>query len=100
MKRDKILAVSNTTVAIILVVALAAMANWLGYRHWVRGDWTGSKIYSLSDKTKNVLTSVKGEVRAVVFMTPATPLFAETRELLNRYTSANSHIKVEFIDPE
>jgi ABC-type uncharacterized transport system involved in gliding motility auxiliary subunit len=100
MKRDKALALSSTAAATLLVVALVAMVNWLGFRHYVRADWTKSKVYSLSDKTENVLDSVVADVEVVVFMTPATPLFTETKELLTRYQAACSRLKVEFIDPD
>jgi ABC-type uncharacterized transport system involved in gliding motility auxiliary subunit len=100
VRKERIVAASSATAGIVLAVALVGMVNWLGYRHYVRGDWTSSKIYSLSDKTKNVLKGIKDEVRVVVLMTPTTPLFAETKELLSRYEAISSKLKVEFIDPE
>lgn len=100
MRKEKIAVASSATAGIVLAVALAGMVNWLGFRHYVRGDWTSSKIYSLSDKTKNVLKGIKDDVRVVVLMTPSTPLFAETKELLSRYEAVSPRLKVEFIDPE
>jgi ABC-type uncharacterized transport system involved in gliding motility auxiliary subunit len=100
VRKERIVAASSATAGVVLAVALVGMVNWLGYRHYVRGDWTSSKIYSLSDKTKNVLKGIKDEVRVVVLMTPTTPLFAETKELLSRYEAISSKFKVEFIDPE
>ena len=100
MRKDRIVVASSATAGIILAVALAGMVTWLSYRHYVRADWTSSKIYSLSDKTKNVLKGIKEEVRVVVLMTPTTPLFTETKELLSRYEAVCPKLKVEFIDPE
>jgi ABC-type uncharacterized transport system involved in gliding motility auxiliary subunit len=100
VRKEKIVFASSATASIILGVALLGMVNWLGYRHYVRGDWTASHIYSLSYKTKNVLKGIKDEVRLVVLMTPTTPLFSETKELLSRYEAASPKLKVEFIDPE
>ncbi len=100
MRKDRIAVASSATAGIILAVALAGMVTWLSYRHYVRADWTSSKIYSLSDKTKNVLKGIKDEVRVVVLMTPTTPLFTETKELLSRYEAVCPKLKVEFIDPE
>jgi ABC-type uncharacterized transport system involved in gliding motility auxiliary subunit len=100
VRKQKIAVASSATAGIFLVVALVAMVNWLGYRHYARGDWTHSKIYSLSAKTKNILKGVTREVRVVVLMTPSTPLFGETKELLDRYQAACPEIKVEYIDPE
>jgi ABC-type uncharacterized transport system involved in gliding motility auxiliary subunit len=100
VRKERIAVASSATAGIILAVALTGMVNWLGYRHYVRADWTSSKIYSLSDKTKNVLKGIKDDVRVVVLMTPTTPLFTETKELLSRYEAVSPKLKVEFIDPE
>ncbi|MGE5236579.1 MAG: GldG family protein [Acidobacteriota bacterium] len=100
MRKEKLLSTSSSLVAIALVAALVLMVNWLGYRHYTRADWTKSKLYSLSEKTLNVLKSVKDEVKVIVFMTPSTPLYSETRELLTRYQAASPKINVEFIDPD
>ena len=100
MRKETVVTASTTTVALILAVALTGMINWLGFRHYSRGDWTKSQIYSLSEKTLNVLKGVDTEVSAIVFMTPSTPLFGEVKELLQRYQAKSPKLKVEFIDPE
>ena len=99
MRRRTVFAASSTA-AIVLAVALVAMVNWLGYRHYSRGDWTSSKLYTLSAKSLNILKGLHADVRVVVLMTPSTPLFSETKELLDRYQAASPRIKVEYIDPE
>jgi ABC-type uncharacterized transport system involved in gliding motility auxiliary subunit len=100
VRKERIAVASSATAGLVLAVALAGMVNWLGYRHYLRGDWTSSKIYSLSDKTTNVLKGIKDDVRVVVLMTPSTPLFTETKELLSRYEAVSPKLKVEFIDPD
>lgn len=100
MSRARILTTSTTAIAIVLAVALTLMVNWLGYRHYHRADWTAAKMYTLSDKTLSTLKALQNEVRVVVFMTPQTPLFEDTKELLQRYAAATPKIKVEFIDPD
>ena len=98
MRKETIFAASSTTVGIVLTLALVGMVNWLGYRHYSRGDWTGPKLYTLSEKSANVVKAITKDVRVVVLMTPSTPLFAETKELLGRYQAASPRVKVEFID--
>jgi len=39
-------------------------SNWIGYRHYARSDWTSSKLYTLSEKSKNVL---KGKIAKPTF---------------------------------
>jgi len=86
--------------AVVLLIALTFMVNWLGARHWRRMDWTKSHLYTLSEKTENVLHNLKDEVKVVVFMTPASGLYDQVHELLSRYAAASDKIKVEYIDPE
>ena len=100
MRRERIVTASTMTAGVVLAVALFGMVNWIGYRHYVHADWTSSKLYSLSAKTEHILAGLDTDVSVVVFMTPQTPLFEETRELLTRYQAASPHVHVEFIDPD
>jgi len=92
--------VTTGLTAVILLIALTFMINWLGARHWRRLDWTKSHLYTLSEKTGNVLHNLKDEVKVVVFMTPASALYDQVHELLSRYGAASDKIKVEYIDPD
>jgi ABC-type uncharacterized transport system involved in gliding motility auxiliary subunit len=86
--------------AVVLVIALTVMVNWLSARRWVRADWTTTQIYTLSEKSENLLADLSDEVNVVVFMTPATSLYDQVYELLERYQAASDKITVEYIDPE
>ena len=84
MRQQTIRYTAMGSVAIVLVVVLAIMANWLSSRHWERWDWTSSELYTLSEKTVNIISTLEEEVNVVVFMTPATPLFEQVHDLLVR----------------
>ena len=92
--------VGTSAAAIALGAALLVVVNYLGTRHWVRGDWTKAKIYSLSETTKKIVTGLKNPVRVTVFMTRGSRLFVPVRELLSRYKALSSNIQVEELDPE
>ncbi|MEW5877888.1 MAG: GldG family protein [Acidobacteriota bacterium] len=100
MRKEKVFFASTLVIGAVLVLALVGMVNWLSYRHYFRWDWTRAKVYSLSEKTINVLKGVKEPVRVVVFMTGTTPLFDQVKELLGRYQAACPKLAVEFIDPD
>lgn len=85
---------------IVLAVALVVMVNWLGARHWVRADWTSSELYTLSEKSRAILSDLDEDVRAIVFMVPGSPLYDQARELLARFESVSDRIRVEYIDPD
>lgn len=86
-------------VAILLAVGILALVNWLGSRHYKRFDWTRAGLYSLSDKTKSVLSGLKNPVTVTVFMVEGTQLYPEVQELLKRYKAASTLVSVETLDP-
>ena len=90
----------TSAVAIVLGVALAVGVNWIGSRHWWRGDWTSNKIYSISETTRKTVSALKDPVRITVFMRKGAPLYQPISEILNRYRALSPKIQVEFLDPE
>lgn len=89
----------TSAVAILLAAALFLGINYLASRHWARGDWTKTQIYSLSEQTKKILAGLKAPVRVTVFMTGDARLYQPVRELLSRYQDASPKIEVEYLDP-
>lgn len=85
--------------AILVFLGILALLNWLGARHYRRFDWTRSGLYTLSDKTTNVLKELKAPVTVTVFMPDNVPLFPEVQELLKRYRTASPVITVQTLDP-
>jgi ABC-type uncharacterized transport system involved in gliding motility auxiliary subunit len=90
----------TSATAIVLGVALFAGLNWIGSRHWWRGDWTSSRLYSVSETTRKTVASLKAPVRVTVFMRKGAPLYQPVSELLTRYRTLSSKIEVEYLDPE
>ena len=100
MRQQAIRYTISGVVAVFLAIALTLMVNWLSSRRFVRADWTTTQIYSLSEKTENILAGLDDEIRVVVFMTPQTAMYDQVQELLERYKAASDKITVEHIDPE
>ena len=90
----------TSAAAIMLVALLVAGVNYLGARHWARGDWTRARLFSLSQTSRKVLAGLTKPVSVTVFMTRAARLYQPISELLNRYRAASPKIEVEFLDPE
>ena len=91
----------TSAVAVLLAAAVLVGVNYLSVRHWKRGDWTRTKIYSLSEQTRKILAGLKKPVRVTVFMTPQkSRLYPEVRELLSRYQAASPQLEIEYLDPE
>ena len=100
MRQQAIRYTISGVVAVLLAVALTVMVNWLSARRFMRADWTTTQIYSLSEKTENILADLDDEIRVVVFMTPQTSMYDQVQELLERYKAASDKVTVEHIDPE
>jgi hypothetical protein len=101
MKIGRIRIGLNVLVQILLILFLAAMVNSFAFKHYTRWDFSRDQKYSLSDKTKRVLDSLKGKMRITVFFSPTTPITTDVQNLLTEYQYAGKgKIDVEQIDPE
>ena len=77
------------TAGVLLVLALFALVNYLGLRHYERFDWTGSDIYTLSEKSENLLKGLDRDVQLIVLLDPSAPSYTQVDELVDRYVAAN-----------
>lgn len=89
---------------VLLVLALLVMFNYLSFRHFKRFDWTGSKIYTLSEKSLGVLRGLEKNIELVMVLSPNSQLgsqvYTSTNELVDRYVAANpQRIKRRNLDP-
>jgi ABC-type uncharacterized transport system involved in gliding motility auxiliary subunit len=86
--------------AVLLIAALLAIVNYFGWKYHKRFDWTSSDLYTLSDKSKNVLKDLKRDVEFIVFLPPGDELYQPVQELMSQYTAASPRVKTRFIDPQ
>lgn len=96
--RKRIVAGSTLSAGVLLAIALFAMVNFVAMRHYQRFDWTSADLYSLSEKSTNVVAGIDRDIDAIVFLSPGTPLFDQVDELLSRYEAANPRIQKRVID--
>jgi len=96
---------------VIIQIALAAVAVVfinLAVNRWhpPRVDLTRNNYYRLSDKTEQLLKSLKAPVEVVVFFQPTSedPLtsrvFQDTQRLLKEYQSASRQLRIRYVDPD
>ncbi len=66
-----------------------------------RFDWTGSKLYSLSEKSLNVLEGPRPDVEAVIFMRPSDRSSSlRPRSCSSATAPPSSRVKVRVVDPD
>ena len=90
----------NSAVALALAVALAGMVNYLSARHFVRADWSRSHFYRLSEKTLNLLGTIKDPVDVIIFFQKDHALYDDVDNLLREYAYACPNIRLERVDPD
>src|SRR5437870_629227 len=91
----------NVLVQIVLILFLVAMVNSFAFKHYARWDFSRDRQYTLSDKTKRFLDTLKGKMRITVFFSPNTPISGDVLNLLTEYQYAGKgKIDIEHIDPE
>ncbi len=85
---------------VLLLAALLIIVNYFGSKYYERFDWTKNELYSLSEKTLNVLRDLKKDVEFIVFLDQQGEIYQPTTELLARYGAATPRVRVRIVDPE
>src|SRR5438309_11756166 len=91
----------NVLAQTALILFLVAMVNSFAFKHYARWDFSRDQKYTLSDKTKRFVDTLKGKMRITVFFSPTTPITADVQNVLtdSQYTR-NGNIDFEHSDPE
>jgi ABC-type uncharacterized transport system involved in gliding motility auxiliary subunit len=85
---------------VLLVVALVGILNHFGMKYYARWDWTGEKLYSLSEKTLSVLAGLDQDVEVTMFLQPGSNLYDPSKELLERYAARSPRVGLRAVDPQ
>ncbi len=99
VNRRQLVKTGTLSAGVLLLAALLVMVNYFGAKYYKRFDWTKSQLYSLSEKSLNVLKGLNRDVEFIVFLSPEQgELYQPTTELLARYGAASSRVKVKIVD--
>ena len=90
----------NSGVAVLLVLVLFVMLNYLSYRHYRRWDISRDQFYTLSEKTVGVLAGVTNRLEVKVFFQSGHQLYEHLKNLLEEYEYACPDMQVEWVDPD
>jgi ABC-type uncharacterized transport system involved in gliding motility auxiliary subunit len=83
-----------------LVSILIVLVNYISFRRYERWDFTRDGLFTLSERTEQVLKGLNKPVDVYLFMSAGEPNFAEMRELLTRYQSKTQEVHAHFVDPD
>jgi len=100
--RRQLVKTGTLSAGVLLLAALLLIVNYFGWKYYKRFDWTGSQLYSLSEKTLNVLKGLNRDVDFIVFLSPDQQheIYQPTTELLARYGAASRRVHVRIVDPQ
>jgi ABC-type uncharacterized transport system involved in gliding motility auxiliary subunit len=91
---------TNTTLLALGVLAILAVANYLGAKYHKRFDLTTEKAFTLSDQTKKVVGGLTKDVNVVRFAKGNDGASVQFNDLLTEYKSLSPHIKYQSVDPD
>ncbi len=90
---------------IALAVLIILLVNYLGFRHYLRGDYSRSQEFRLATQTKQILRELEKPARITLYFSPTQAGFESlisrdlTSLLKELQFSGRPHIEVEYIDP-
>lgn len=85
-------------VYIVIVIGALGLANWLANRHNKSIDTTANKRFTLSDQTSKIVAGLKQDVRVTYY--DKTENFARAKDLLDRYDTLSTKLRVDYVDPD
>lgn len=83
----------------LLLTSIMLMVNYLAFRHYARWDWTEQSIFTLSDRSEQVLARLSHPIEIWVLLSESEPEHAELQNLLERYRAASDRISLHYVDP-
>ncbi|MBI3978137.1 MAG: GldG family protein [Chloroflexi bacterium] len=91
---------SNTLLTILIVLGILGAVNFIAAKQSKRWDLTETKQFTLSDQTLKLIQQVNQPLKVKAFFRRDNPARGSADDLLKEYSSRNSLIEVEYIDPD
>jgi len=88
---------TNTLVMSGAVIAIVGLVNVLGYRHHKRIDLTTEQLYSLSDQTRKIVSSLNQDVEVMRFHKEEDQLL---KDRMQEYRDLSRRVTYQLIDPQ
>ncbi len=90
----------NFLLTAVLGLVIVVLVNYISSRHYKRWDWTTHGLFTLSDRSQQVLRELDRDVHVYVFLGRDEQDFADVETLLEEYRAVTDRIRVEWIDPD
>jgi ABC-type uncharacterized transport system involved in gliding motility auxiliary subunit len=94
------LAALNVGVLVAISGGIFGIVNWISARQYSTQDWTLKKIFTISDRTEQVLANLPRKVTAHVIGYPGHESMLTVRGMLDMYKAASrGKLDVDYFDP-
>jgi ABC-type uncharacterized transport system involved in gliding motility auxiliary subunit len=95
----------NVGASMVLAGLVLVLVNYLFSMYFLHADLSSARYYSLSDKTKKLIGSLKDKMRIVAFFQQSNDLADDVRNLLKVYEleadrMGQPRLRIEVIDPD
>lgn len=88
---------TNALVAIVAVLVILGLINFLGTRYNLRRDLTEAQLFTLAPQSQELVRGLPQPVKVWVFDVNRN---AQDRELLENYRRQSSNFQYEYVDPQ
>lgn len=85
--------------SVMLVLAISATLNVMGYRFDDRLDLTANKRFTLSQQSLDIVSKLDREITVLAFFTNGSPEKSNFQELVKGYEARSTLLKVQWLDP-
>jgi len=99
-RKQKIITGTLSIIYVLIIIGIVVLVNVLGNKYYYVFDTTKTKVYSLSEKTKNVLNKLNKDVEIIVLYQKSSQLYKKIKQVLEEYKRLSKHLKIQFIDPD
>ncbi len=93
----------NATIFVLLLFGILVLFNFLSTRRFIRADLTEDKRYTISDATKNVLSSLDDIVTITAYFSTEPAEVAQirrsVRDVLDEYQAFSQKLQIDFVNP-
>ncbi|MBD2252798.1 GldG family protein [Nostoc parmelioides] len=96
-KRRSTQAGTNAIAAILAVLVILGLINFLGSRYQVRADLTESQLFTLSPQSQQLVQNLQQPVKVWVFDVTQNP---QDQQILENYRRKSSNFDFEYINPQ
>jgi gliding-associated putative ABC transporter substrate-binding component GldG len=97
--------ISQTTIEILIVIAIVIVANIIGQYYYARADLTEDRQFTLADSSREIVSTLDEYVQLKAYVSPDLPPRLQQeetklRDLLEEYQAAgNTKLTVQFVNP-